>query len=246
MCLLSYEKIFGREKLDNFHVSEKAFKLNLDRDRSTLSNFLTLISIPNARLLPLTSDVCSLARIRIAIAMTDISASTVPEVSHQNPGGDRAWLLARLDEVQDAVWSADAQSERHDCLGWRVNSISAIANMPKLPSRNNKNFSAAFTIGSSRRFSGLMWTQENFASSVLETVKQARGSGIPEDQLAKIFDPFYTTKPVGKGTGLGLSISYQIAVDLHGGDLRCASAAGEGTEFAIEIPLYSSEATSQE
>jgi PAS domain S-box-containing protein len=62
------------------------------------------------------------------------------------------------------------------------------------------------------------------------------GLGIAADKLSRIFDPFYTSKPVGKGTGLGLSISYQIVVERHGGALRCQSQSGEGTVFTIEIP----------
>jgi len=62
------------------------------------------------------------------------------------------------------------------------------------------------------------------------------GPGMPESVRSRIFDPFYTTKPVGKGTGLGLSISYQIVVDRHGGKLECRSTPGQGTEFIIEIP----------
>jgi signal transduction histidine kinase len=58
-----------------------------------------------------------------------------------------------------------------------------------------------------------------------------------EEVLHKIFDPFFTTKSVGSGTGLGLSISYQIVVDKHGGQLRCHSVAGIGTEFVIELPI---------
>ena len=64
--------------------------------------------------------------------------------------------------------------------------------------------------------------------------------GIPEDVKQKIFDPFFTTKSVGKGTGMGLSISYQIITEKHGGTLSCASKAGQGTEFAIAIPLTQS------
>ncbi len=62
------------------------------------------------------------------------------------------------------------------------------------------------------------------------------GVGMPEEVRQKIFDPFYTTKPVGKGTGLGLSISYQIVVEKHGGRLECTSELGKGTTFAIAIP----------
>lgn len=63
------------------------------------------------------------------------------------------------------------------------------------------------------------------------------GTGIPPQIQQHIFDPFFTTKPVGKGTGLGLSISYQIVVEKHGGQLKCFSTPGEGTEFLIELPL---------
>ncbi|MDZ8188948.1 MAG: AAA family ATPase [Nostoc sp. ChiSLP02] len=63
------------------------------------------------------------------------------------------------------------------------------------------------------------------------------GSGMTEAVQQKIFDPFFTTKSVGSGTGLGLSISYQIVVDKHKGSLICNSKIGEGTEFAIEIPM---------
>jgi signal transduction histidine kinase len=61
------------------------------------------------------------------------------------------------------------------------------------------------------------------------------GAGIPETVKKRIFDPFYTTKPVGQGTGLGLSISYQIIVEKHKGKLECRSQLGEGTEFVIEL-----------
>lgn len=63
------------------------------------------------------------------------------------------------------------------------------------------------------------------------------GSGISEAIQAQIFNPFFTTKPVGKGTGLGLSISYQIVVEKHQGSLKCVSQPGQGTEFLIEIPV---------
>ncbi|MEG4284616.1 ATP-binding protein [Microcoleus sp. A006_D1] len=63
------------------------------------------------------------------------------------------------------------------------------------------------------------------------------GPGMTEDVRKRLFDPFFTTKPVGQGTGLGLSISYEVVVNQHGGELKCFSEPGKGTEFAIEIPL---------
>ncbi len=62
------------------------------------------------------------------------------------------------------------------------------------------------------------------------------GPGIPQNVRNKIFDPFYTTKPVGKGTGLGLSISHQIIVEKHHGELQCHSTTDQGTEFVIKLP----------
>ncbi|MEH2246933.1 sensor histidine kinase [Nostoc sp.] len=62
------------------------------------------------------------------------------------------------------------------------------------------------------------------------------GCGMTEEIKHKIFDPFYTTKPVGSGTGLGMSISYQI-INKHGGQLKCISAPLQGTEFIIQIPI---------
>lgn len=61
------------------------------------------------------------------------------------------------------------------------------------------------------------------------------GPGIPEKNLSRIFDPFYTTKPVGKGTGLGLSICYGI-VSRMGGKITVKSAAGAGTSFYLYFP----------
>jgi two-component system NtrC family sensor kinase len=63
------------------------------------------------------------------------------------------------------------------------------------------------------------------------------GKGIPEELRNRLFDLFFTTKPVGKGTGLGLSIAYQIVTENHGGKLSFSSELGKGTEFTIEIPL---------
>lgn len=66
------------------------------------------------------------------------------------------------------------------------------------------------------------------------------GPGIAPEIQDQIFNPFFTTKPVGKGTGLGLSLCYQIIVKGHNGKLRCISE-GDGTEFIVELPLKISE-----
>ncbi|GAP96307.1 hybrid sensor histidine kinase/response regulator [Leptolyngbya sp. NIES-2104] len=63
------------------------------------------------------------------------------------------------------------------------------------------------------------------------------GFGISPEIQSQIFEPSFTTKPVGKGTGLGLAISRQIIVEKHGGKLDCHSVIGQGTEFTIVLPV---------
>ena len=82
------------------------------------------------------------------------------------------------------------------------------------------------------RIRTLVWQGDRAVVAIADN-----GPGMPEAVRQQLFDPFFTTKPVGKGTGLGLSISYQVVVEKHGGQLRCKSEPGKGTEFWIEIPL---------
>jgi len=70
-----------------------------------------------------------------------------------------------------------------------------------------------------------------------EVVIQVRdnGVGIAEQDISKLFTPFYTTRPVGQGTGLGLSIGHNI-IEQHGGRIEVTSVLGEGSEFSIYLP----------
>lgn len=68
------------------------------------------------------------------------------------------------------------------------------------------------------------------------------GSGIPKENISKIFNPFFTTKDPGKGTGLGLSVAYMI-VKRNGGDIEVESEEGVGTKFTVSLPLVMVECT---
>lgn len=61
------------------------------------------------------------------------------------------------------------------------------------------------------------------------------GTGIPKENMQKLFTPFFTTKKMGKGTGLGLAISYGI-IKMHKGDISVKSEEGKGAEFLIKLP----------
>jgi PAS domain S-box-containing protein len=66
------------------------------------------------------------------------------------------------------------------------------------------------------------------------------GSGIPSEYLARIYDPFFTTKALGQGTGLGLSITYGIVRE-HEGAIDCESSVGQGTRFTLSLPAVAAE-----
>jgi signal transduction histidine kinase len=81
-------------------------------------------------------------------------------------------------------------------------------------------------------------TRANGPEAVIEVADT--GVGIPSEHLARIYDPFFTTKSDGRGTGLGLSVTYGI-VQEHGGVLSCESTQGEGTKFRLVLPTGVSE-----
>jgi signal transduction histidine kinase len=68
------------------------------------------------------------------------------------------------------------------------------------------------------------------------------GDGIPAEHLARIYDPFFTTKATGRGTGLGLSITYGIVRE-HEGAIHCESTPGQGTRFILRFKTAAIQAT---
>lgn len=88
-------------------------------------------------------------------------------------------------------------------------------------------------------YGGRISIRTRFIDNSLRICIEDDGAGISSEQIHKIFEPFYTTKPPGKGTGLGLSVSYGIIAD-HGGNIFVESTEGKGTTFTIVIPIYSS------
>jgi signal transduction histidine kinase/NAD-dependent dihydropyrimidine dehydrogenase PreA subunit len=79
------------------------------------------------------------------------------------------------------------------------------------------------------------------ASDEVEISIADTGCGISEENLSKIFTPFFTTKPIGKGTGLGLAITYGI-VKMHRGSIAVKSQVGLGTTFTLRLPQHSAPA----
>jgi PAS domain S-box-containing protein len=71
------------------------------------------------------------------------------------------------------------------------------------------------------------------------------GKGIPEEKLARIFDPFFTLKPIGEGTGLGLTVTRRI-VELHGGVIEASNCEAGGARFVVRFPIEHQESYEKE
>ncbi|MDM8521878.1 PocR ligand-binding domain-containing protein [Desulfococcaceae bacterium HSG8] len=74
-------------------------------------------------------------------------------------------------------------------------------------------------------------------TGILRIEIEDNGPGMDEAVRKRIFEPFFTSKPVGEGTGLGLSVSYFIITENHGGEMSVKSAPGRGTTFIISLPV---------
>ncbi|WP_220275152.1 ATP-binding protein [Emticicia sp. BO119] len=83
---------------------------------------------------------------------------------------------------------------------------------------------------------GLVVVSTRKSDNEIEIRVSDNGTGIPEHIKAKIFQPFFTTKPTGQGTGLGLSLAYDIITKGHGGTLEVETKEREGTTFIIKLP----------
>lgn len=83
-------------------------------------------------------------------------------------------------------------------------------------------------------------------SDMVRIEVEDNGPGISPEARKRIFEPFYTTKPVGEGTGLGLSVSYMIVSNNHRGTMEVQSETGEGTRFVIRLPLKQQSSTEQD
>jgi CheY-like chemotaxis protein len=88
--------------------------------------------------------------------------------------------------------------------------------------------------------SGIIRVTSKLEGDHVRIIFQDNGPGISAENLSKIFNPFFTTKPVGEGTGLGLSLAYGIVRE-HGGTITAESPPGGGVTFTIDLPVSSLE-----
>ncbi len=85
-------------------------------------------------------------------------------------------------------------------------------------------------------FGDICITTQKHNDDCIQLIIEDTGTGISHEHIDKIYDPFFTTKPVGEGTGLGLSISYSI-IQNHGGQIEAISRPKNGTQFILTLPI---------
>ncbi len=92
------------------------------------------------------------------------------------------------------------------------------------------------TLSLQTQYRPMIFVTTKKTGNTIEIKIKDNGTGMSEVTKAKIFQPFFTTKPTGEGTGLGLSLSYDIITKGHSGTLEVESIEGEGTTFIIKLP----------
>jgi PAS domain S-box-containing protein len=85
-------------------------------------------------------------------------------------------------------------------------------------------------------YQGCLRLRTRLENGIVSISIQDNGTGMSPEVRSKIFNPFFTTKPIGTGTGMGLSTSYQIVTQNHKGHLYCTSEVGQGSVFVIQLP----------
>jgi two-component system NtrC family sensor kinase len=128
----------------------------------------------------------------------------------------------------EVIQEYDPEFPKIECYASQINQVfmNLLANAVDAFESQSENASPRITIRTGRQDKEQVFVQIS-----------DNGPGIPEAAKARIFNPFFTTKPIGKGTGIGLSISHQIVVETHGGQLRCESNLNKGTVFTIVLPI---------
>jgi two-component system, NtrC family, sensor kinase len=165
----------------------------------------------------------------------------------RNPTGERqsTELNALADEyLRLAYQGLRAKNKSFNCelIAYFESSLSPVEVVPQeigrvLLNLYNNAFYAVYQkqLTASADYQPTIWVSTQQANGQVQIKIKDNGIGIPESIRAKIFQPFFTTKPTGEGTGLGLSLSYDIVTKGHGGTLEVESVEGEGTEFIISL-----------
>ncbi len=169
-----------------------------------------------------------------AVSVHDL-IDDIAEVLNVQPLISNIEFECRLEAQNDKIL-ADSNQLRQVFLNLIINAADAISSEGKAD--NGKLLIQSSLVGGTPE-------QPNNQKTHLKIMFIDNGPGISEENIANIFDPFYTTKEPGKGTGLGLSVSFMI-VEGFGGKMTVHSKIGEGTTMTLLLPVVESETDTAE
>jgi len=195
-------------------VDEGAFEASDSAD--DLAEYLGLIKSEAFRCKTITTDLLDFSRIRAGerspLDAGDIVRSAANLISHQKRG---CGIAQEIDiEPGLPMVSADGGQIQQAVIALATNAIDS------MPDGGTLTFRVALR-----------------GNRIVIEIEDT-GAGIPQENMSKIYEPFFTTKEIGKGTGLGLAVCYGI-VSEHGGRLSVRSTVGKGTTFSIFLPAQS-------
>ncbi|TXT36218.1 MAG: hemerythrin-like metal-binding domain-containing protein [Comamonadaceae bacterium] len=181
----------------------------------------------------LSEDIPSLLKeTREGLARVKRIVSDLRDFSHSDDG---QWAQADLNQVIESALNVAANEIKYKARVVKelaslplVNCIAAQINQVLV----NMMVNAAQAIGSQ----GVITVRSGVKDDQVWLEVSDTGCGMSEEVQKRIFEPFYTTKPVGKGTGLGLSITWEI-IQRHQGEVTVHSEPGQGTTFHITLPI---------
>jgi len=150
--------------------------------------------------------------------------------------GDSEWVWADVHSGLDSTLNIARNEFKYHCK--LVKEYAELPHIRCIPSQLNQVF-MNLVVNAAQAIEGegqITVTTACTGDNGVQISVTDTGSGIDADKLTQIFEPFYTTKPVGKGTGLGLSLSWGI-VERHGGSIKVSSEPGKGTTFTVTLPI---------
>ncbi len=201
-------------------VGEGAY--GASRDVDDLREYLALIRSEAFRCKQITNGLLDFSRTRAGepapVSVTEVVKAAARLLRHQRRAKSIEFQVEVADDV--AVIAGDAGQLQQVVIILAENAIDAMAQGGTLTLRTY-----------------------NESAGVRLQVRDT-GVGIAQEHVAKIFDPFYTTKEIGRGTGLGLAVCYGIVTE-HGGHITVDSTVGRGTTFTVSLPAASAETTEE-
>jgi two-component system NtrC family sensor kinase len=213
-------------------VQEKIYSVDLDFIISDLPKILTSMKNGAERIFGIVKSLRIFSR-------HDEAEMKVADI-HEGIDSTLMILQSRLN-AKPGLWSIQVIKEygnlpKIDCYPGQLNQVfmNIIANAIDALEDDSRSESIAANEANPR---SIKISTKLLDSEVVEIRISNNGPEITESVMKQLFNPFFTTKPVGKGRGLGLSISYQIITVRHQGELQCISAPGKGAEFIIKIPI---------